>query len=107
MLGRKDFDKPLTTPRPISALERLQSIVPITSEDLATTHEEGEEAPWKGVVIEGDKKYVVVGGKVWKQLVESGKIIGDPAKSADITVFSWLKDLFEVSTHSYSAIFFL
>jgi len=96
MLGRKDFDKPLPTPRPITALEHLKSIVPVSAQDIATTQAEGENAPWKGVIDEAEKKYVVVGGKVWKQLVESGKITGDDAKSAEITVFSWLKDLFDV-----------
>ena len=96
MLGRKEFDKPLPTPRPLSVLERLQCVVPVDAKDLATTHAEGEPAPWKGVVDEGGKKYVVVGGKVWKQLVDGGKITGDAAKSAEITVFSWLKELFEV-----------
>jgi hypothetical protein len=107
MLGRKEFEKPLPTPRPLSTLERLQCVVPITPKDLATTHAEDEAAPWKGVVDEGAQKYAIVGGKVWKQLVESGKITGDAAKSAEISVFSWLKDLFDVCLFFFTVPFSL
>lgn len=94
MLGRKDFDKPLPRPRPFPLLEQFKTLVPVSADDLSK--DEDDEPAWKGILEESGQNYVVVGGKEWKRLVESEKITGDDAKPPVITVFSWLKDLFEV-----------
>ncbi len=94
MIGRKDPPHVLPCPRPRSFLQAQHVIVPISASDAQEISEIN-----KGVGEDEGGKYVVVGGKAWKKLVEQGKIQKEKKESekeVHISAFAWLKQLFEV-----------